>query len=130
MHAQIDSVCQASLMPHDLACLVDFLSEVDYLVLKCCTAHAWFTQALEEGLTCQAICDKYFAAHRDIYRWFGISFDHFGRTPTWQQTEIAQVCAASVPQGHAGVLWGMCAVERVTIYRALKAHMHCCLASE
>ena len=49
-----------------------------------------WAQALEEGLTCQAICDKYFAAHRDIYRWFGISFDHFGRTPTWQQTEIAQ----------------------------------------
>ena len=48
-------------------------------------------QALEEGLTCQEICDKYHAQHKAIYEWFQISFDHFGRTPTWQQTEIAQV---------------------------------------
>jgi methionyl-tRNA synthetase len=48
-------------------------------------------QALEEGLTCQEICDKYNAIHRDIYDWFDIAFDKFGRTPTWQQTEIAQV---------------------------------------
>ena len=48
-------------------------------------------QALEEGLTCQEICDKYNAIHRDIYSWFDIGFDNFGRTPTWQQTEIAQV---------------------------------------
>ena len=48
-------------------------------------------QALEEGLSCQEICDKYNAIHRDIYQWFDIGFDNFGRTPTWQQTEIAQV---------------------------------------
>ena len=48
-------------------------------------------QALEEGLTCQQICDKYNRIHAEIYEWFGISFDKFGRTPTWQQTEIAQV---------------------------------------
>lgn len=45
------------------------------------------TKALEEGMSCQAICDKYFAIHRDIYEWFNISFDHFGRTSTPQQTE-------------------------------------------
>lgn len=48
-------------------------------------------QALEEGLTCQQICDKYHVIHADIYRWFDIEFDKFGRTPTRQQTEIAQV---------------------------------------
>ena len=53
-------------------------------------------QALEEGLTCQQICDKYHAEHRGIYEWFQISFDHFGRTPTWQQTEIAQARLPSV----------------------------------
>lgn len=47
-------------------------------------------QALEEGLTCQEICDKYHAVHAQIYDWFDIAFDKFGRTPTWQQTEIAQ----------------------------------------
>ncbi|XP_030838762.1 methionine--tRNA ligase, cytoplasmic [Strongylocentrotus purpuratus] len=48
------------------------------------------TKALEEGLTPQQICDKYHALHRDIYKWFNIDFDHFGRTTTQKQTEIAQ----------------------------------------
>lgn len=48
-------------------------------------------QALEEGLTPQQICDKYNKIHADIYEWFDINFDIFGRTPTWQQTEIGQV---------------------------------------
>jgi hypothetical protein len=61
----------------------DFVSLMGY-------AHG-VTQALEEGLTCQQICDKYHAIHRDIYEWFDIGFDKFGRTPTWQQTDIAQV---------------------------------------
>ncbi|KAF7280841.1 hypothetical protein GWI33_005442 [Rhynchophorus ferrugineus] len=48
------------------------------------------TKALEEGLSCQAICDKYFKIHSDIYNWFNISFDHFGRTSNPEQTELAQ----------------------------------------
>ncbi|KAJ8923988.1 hypothetical protein NQ315_006764 [Exocentrus adspersus] len=48
------------------------------------------TKALEEGLSCQAICDKYFSIHNDIYKWFNISFDYFGRTSTPQQTELCQ----------------------------------------
>ncbi|CAM9938517.1 unnamed protein product [Bubo scandiacus] len=48
------------------------------------------TKAVEEGLTPQEICDKYNAIHTDIYRWFNISFDYFGRTTTPYQTTIAQ----------------------------------------
>ncbi|XP_069735090.1 methionine--tRNA ligase, cytoplasmic isoform X1 [Phaenicophaeus curvirostris] len=48
------------------------------------------TKAVEEGLTPQEICDKYNAIHADIYRWFDISFDFFGRTTTPSQTRIAQ----------------------------------------
>ncbi|KFU89763.1 Methionine--tRNA ligase, cytoplasmic, partial [Chaetura pelagica] len=48
------------------------------------------TKAVEEGLTPQQICDKYHALHADIYRWFHISFDYFGRTTTPHQTTIAQ----------------------------------------
>ncbi|NXE30698.1 SYMC protein, partial [Ardeotis kori] len=48
------------------------------------------TKAVEEGLTPQEICDKYNAIHADIYRWFDISFDYFGRTTTPYQTTIAQ----------------------------------------
>jgi hypothetical protein len=45
---------------------------------------------LEEGVTPQELCDKYYKIHSDVYKWFNISFDHFGRTPTQQQTDIAQ----------------------------------------
>ncbi|XP_077996751.1 methionine--tRNA ligase, cytoplasmic-like isoform X1 [Glandiceps talaboti] len=48
------------------------------------------TKALEEGLTPKQICDKYFKLHDEIYQWFEISFDYFGRTTTQQQTTIAQ----------------------------------------
>ncbi|KAF6255958.1 tRNA synthetases class I (M)-domain-containing protein [Scenedesmus sp. NREL 46B-D3] len=48
------------------------------------------TKALEEGLSCQEICDKYHAVHKAVYEWFGCSFDKFGRTPTRAQTEICQ----------------------------------------
>ncbi|XP_074036652.1 methionyl-tRNA synthetase 1 [Leptinotarsa decemlineata] len=48
------------------------------------------TKALEEGLTCQEICDKYFHIHNEAYKWFNISFNHFGRTTYPEQTEICQ----------------------------------------
>ncbi|XP_075908674.1 methionine--tRNA ligase, cytoplasmic [Petromyzon marinus] len=48
------------------------------------------TKAVEEGLSPREICDKYHALHADVYRWFGISFDYFGRTTTALQTQIAQ----------------------------------------
>ncbi|XP_008318853.1 methionine--tRNA ligase, cytoplasmic isoform X2 [Cynoglossus semilaevis] len=47
-------------------------------------------KAREEGLTPQQICDKYHAIHANIYKWFQIEFDFFGRTTTEKQTEIAQ----------------------------------------
>lgn len=49
------------------------------------------TKAIEHGLTPQEICDKYNKLHSDIYKWFNISFDYFGRTTTQQQTEYAQI---------------------------------------
>nr|CAD7425271.1 unnamed protein product [Timema monikensis] len=48
------------------------------------------TKALEEGLSPQEICDKYFKIHDAIYKWFNISFDYFGRTTTPEQTRICQ----------------------------------------
>ncbi|MFC1741007.1 methionine--tRNA ligase [Nanoarchaeota archaeon] len=48
------------------------------------------TKALEEGLTPKQICDKYFRIHKDIYEWFGCSFDAFGRTSTDTHTEVTQ----------------------------------------
>ncbi|XP_062109223.1 probable methionine--tRNA ligase [Humulus lupulus] len=48
------------------------------------------TKALEEKCSPKEICDKYHAIHRDVYKWFNISFDEFGRTSTPQQTEVCQ----------------------------------------
>ncbi|MDR2149236.1 MAG: methionine--tRNA ligase [Spirochaetaceae bacterium] len=48
------------------------------------------TRAAEEGISPQALCDRYHALHASIYEWFGIAFDHFGRTSTAIQTEVVQ----------------------------------------
>lgn len=48
------------------------------------------TKALEEGVTPRQLCDKYHEIHSNVYKWFQIGFDYFGRTTTDQQTEIAQ----------------------------------------
>jgi len=48
------------------------------------------TRAAEEGTTPRELCDRYFIIHDEVYRWFNISFDKFGRTSTPIQTEITQ----------------------------------------
>ncbi len=48
------------------------------------------TRALQEGVTPMELCDRYYTIHDDIYRWFSINFDHFGRTSRPEQTEIVQ----------------------------------------
>jgi methionyl-tRNA synthetase len=48
------------------------------------------TKAIEEDVSPQEICDKYYQIHSDIYKWFDIGFDYFGRSATTKQTEITQ----------------------------------------
>lgn len=48
------------------------------------------TKAQQENLTPQEICDKYHVIHKQVYSWFDISFDVFGRTSTPSQTKIVQ----------------------------------------
>ncbi|XWW97929.1 hypothetical protein V2A60_005925 [Cordyceps javanica] len=47
-------------------------------------------RALLEKCTPKELCDKYHAIHAEIYQWFNISFDIFGRTTTQLQTDITQ----------------------------------------
>jgi methionyl-tRNA synthetase len=47
-------------------------------------------KAAEEGLSPKELCDRYHKIHADIYRWFNIDFDKFGRTSTPIQTEVTQ----------------------------------------
>ena len=48
------------------------------------------TRAAEEGISPRELCDRYHKIHDDIYRWFRIAFDKFGRTSTPIQTEVTQ----------------------------------------
>ncbi|KAK4681053.1 hypothetical protein QC764_104020 [Podospora pseudoanserina] len=45
-------------------------------------------RAREEGVAPQELCDKYHKIHKDVYEWFNISFDIFGRTTNDRHTEI------------------------------------------
>lgn len=47
-------------------------------------------KALEENVTPKEVCDKYYEVHKNIYNWFGIDFDYFGRTSTENHTKIVQ----------------------------------------
>lgn len=48
------------------------------------------TRALMEGVSPRELCDRYHKIHKEIYDWFNVSFDYFGRTSTPKQTEIVQ----------------------------------------
>ncbi len=48
------------------------------------------TRAMQEGIEPKALCDRFYRIHKDIYDWFGIAFDHFGRSSCPQQTTIVQ----------------------------------------
>ncbi|KAK4269733.1 hypothetical protein QN277_022851 [Acacia crassicarpa] len=48
------------------------------------------TKAMEEKCSPKEICDKYYVIHKEVYDWFNISFDKFGRTSAPQQTEVCQ----------------------------------------
>ncbi|MDR0464031.1 MAG: methionine--tRNA ligase [Treponema sp.] len=47
-------------------------------------------KAAEEGISPKELCGRYHAIHADIYRWFNIAFDKFGRTSTAIQTKATQ----------------------------------------
>lgn len=48
------------------------------------------TKAIEAGISPRELCDHYHAIHTEIYQWFNINFDKWGRTSTPEQTEIVQ----------------------------------------
>lgn len=47
-------------------------------------------KAKEESVTPRELCDNYYQIHKQVYEFFNIEFDAFGRTSTEKQTEIAQ----------------------------------------
>ena len=49
------------------------------------------TKALQDNKTPRELCDFFYKIHKDIYEWFGIAFDKFGRTSNEECTEITQL---------------------------------------
>lgn len=45
-------------------------------------------RAMQEKIGCKELCEKYNELHKEIYDWFNISFDVWGKTSTESQTEI------------------------------------------
>ncbi|MFP4330134.1 MAG: methionine--tRNA ligase [Spirochaetaceae bacterium] len=48
------------------------------------------TRAREEGISPRDLCTRYYKLHTEIYDWFNIAFDKWGRTSTREHTEITQ----------------------------------------
>jgi methionyl-tRNA synthetase len=75
-------------------CFARFCRLQGYDTLYVCGTDEYGTatenRAAEEGISPRELCDRYHAIHADIYRWFNISFDKFGRTSTPIQTEVTQ----------------------------------------
>ncbi|MBQ9494261.1 MAG: methionine--tRNA ligase [Treponema sp.] len=54
------------------------------------------TKALEEHTSPRKLCDHYYKLHTEIYDWFHISCDKFGRTSNKEITEITQEIFANL----------------------------------
>lgn len=71
-----------------------YLKSIGHDVLYVCGTDEYGTtteiKAEQEKMTPQEICDKYYNLHKNIYGWFNINFDVFGRTSTSTQTEMTQ----------------------------------------
>ncbi|KAL1413160.1 methionine--tRNA ligase mes1 [Vanrija albida] len=48
------------------------------------------TKALEEGVSPMELTTKFHGLHTEVYKWFDIGFDEWGRTSTPEHTEIVQ----------------------------------------
>ncbi len=49
------------------------------------------TRAMEDNKTPRELCDYFYRQHDEIYQWFDIAFDKFGRTSNDECTEITQM---------------------------------------
>ncbi len=68
------------------------LSGAEVLFVCGADEHGTATQikARERGVTPKQLCDEYIKIHKEIYDWFNISFDVWGRTHTDTHTKITQ----------------------------------------
>jgi len=70
-------------------------------------------KAIEEKTTPLEVCNKYHKLHCQVYDWFDIDFDYFGRTSTNEQTIIGRV-AWLLTRARACVCVCVCSVAWVS----------------
>lgn len=75
------------------------------------------TKALQEGCTPKELCDKYYKLHSEIYEWFNIDFDIFGRTSTESHTKITHDIFSKLMQNNNIVK------EKTEQYKCMKCNM-------
>ncbi|KNC80969.1 hypothetical protein SARC_06684 [Sphaeroforma arctica JP610] len=85
------------------------------------------TKALSEGLTPQEICDKYHKLHADIYEWFNIGFDKFGRTTTPKHTKYV-LCSISCVL--VVCVWDVRMCTSTCLYSGVSQHVHVCVSMD
>jgi methionyl-tRNA synthetase len=81
-----------SLLPADVHARFRRQTGADVLFICGTDEHGTPTElsAAAAGLDARAFCDAQHAIQADIYRRFGLSFDHFGRSSTPQNRELTQ----------------------------------------
>lgn len=70
----------------------EWLKKCGHDVLFLCGTDEYGTatevKALKENMSCEEICAKFRPKHAEVYNWFNVKFDVFGKTTTKTQTEI------------------------------------------
>ena len=64
-----------------------------------CYGTASEVKAREAGVTPAELCDKYHSIHKEVYDWFGISFDVYGKTVTPTHTQIVEDISRNLDKG-------------------------------
>ena len=71
---------------------VRYLRSLNHNVLYVCGTDEYGTttivKAKDENMECLELCTKYHNLQKEVYKWFNIGFDVFGRTTTQTQTEL------------------------------------------
>lgn len=71
-----------------------FSKQMNYETLYICGSdeHGTATEnaAIAENLTPAELCDKYYVKHKEIYDWFSIQFDIFGRSSAQNHKDLTQ----------------------------------------
>lgn len=70
----------------------EWLKKCGHDVLFLCGTDEYGTatevKALKEGVSCEEVCARFRPKHVEVYEWFNVKFDVFGRTTTTSQTEL------------------------------------------